>query len=218
MRKLTVLGVVVAAFLAPAAARAQFTLGARLSYAIPGGSAFKDDTGAELKMSDGFASNIPLELDLGWNLSPDVNLGVYIGYGWTQLASKEKDACSAGGLSCSAHQVRYGIQGTWTFNKVTGVLVPWVGLGTGWESLSEKGDVAGSSVTVTLTGWEMLNLQLGADVRSEGKFRWGPFVAYSFGQFGKAKAESGGVSASADVPSKTTHTYLQFGIRGNWGF
>jgi hypothetical protein len=211
MRKLMILGGALTAFLLPAAAEAQVTLGARLGYAIAGGDAVKDG-----KLSDLLKGTIPIQLDVGYAVIPDLTIGAFVSYGFGRLAKDVKDACDADSVDCSVSSTVFGVQGLYSFSSVSPTLVPWVGLGVGYESMKFKASLGGESATVTYTGWELAKLQAGADYKM-GSMRVGPFLSYSFGQFGKAKLEGGGQSESADITDKGTHTYLTIGVRGQFG-
>lgn len=211
MRKLTILAVALAALVVPSAASAQFTLGARLGYAIVGGDAVKDGP-----MNDVIKSMIPLQLEAGYNITPEFNLGVLYSYGFGQLASDVSDACDAGNIDCSASNWRLGLQGTFTFLDVSPTWAPWIGYGLAYESATIKAEGGGESASETYKGWELANLQLGVDYKS-GQMRFGPFLSYSFGQFGSYEAEGFGTTESGDITDKGTHTYFTIGIRGQFG-
>jgi hypothetical protein len=212
MRKLTFLGVVLGALLVPAAASAQFTLGARLGYAIAGGDAVKDG-----KMTDVIKGDIPIQLDVGYNLTKELNVGAFFSYGFGMLNSDIKDECDADNIDCSTHNMRLGVQGTFAFEDLNPQFVPWLGFGIGYEWATLKQAQGSQEATITYKGFELANLQLGADFKASPQLRFGPYVSYSFGQFSKATVEFGGDSATEDVPDKGTHTYLTIGVRGQFG-
>jgi hypothetical protein len=211
MRKSTILAVTLVALLAPAAASAQFTFGARLSYAIAGGDEVKD-----VKLSDSISAMIPVQLEAGYNVTPDLNIGAFFSYGWASESSDVSDACDLIGADCGITGWRFGVQGIYSLSTVSPTWVPWFGLGVGYESLTLKIEGGGESATFTESGWEFANLQAGADYKA-GNMRIGPFLSYSFGQFGSYDAEGGGQSESGDITDKGTHTYFTIGVRGTFG-
>jgi len=213
MRKLSILGVVLGALLVPAAASAQLTLGGRLGYGITGGDAEKGT-----KMSDGVKGVIPIQLDVGYNLTKELNVGAFFSYGIGRLGGEIKDLCdNTPGVDCSAKNMRLGIQGTFAFEDLNPQFVPWLGFGVGYEWVSLKLEGGGESVTTSYKGFELANLQLGADYKASPQLRFGPFVSYSFGKFSKYKVEGGGLDTDGDVEETANHTYLTIGVRGQFG-
>lgn len=198
MRKLAILTVVLAALAVPSLSHAQVSLGLRLGFAPAGGDVIKD-----VKLSDGVKSQIPIQLDALYRLNQNIGVGGYFSYGFGQVAS---NAC-APGASCSASIMRLGLQGTYTLDPM-GQLSPWAGVGFGYEWGRLKDDTG----SATLRGWELLNLQLGADYAVAPQLAVGPYVGLSIGQY--SSVDSGGASAS--IPDKATHEWFQVGVRGKF--
>lgn len=194
MRKLLVTGLVALATLAPTRSSALVFLGARAGYAMPGGNVEKD-----APMKDALQSNIPIQADLGMSVLPYVGVGLYGSYGPTTLASKQKDACSAGGVSCSGSQIRGGLQLVLRIPILDSL---WGGAFAGLEQQSIKG----GSTTTKYTGWEA-GLQAGYDFSVLPLFKMGPFVSYGIGQF---TSVSGG---DAKIEDKAQHSALTVGLR-----
>jgi outer membrane protein W len=170
----------------------KFVLGLRLGYGLPMGSIMKGD-----KMSDAFSGMIPIWLDVGYMVTPNIMVGVYGNYGIVSL----KD-CSG---DCSASQLRFGVQGQYHISPAE-KLDPWFGLGIGYEKMSVKAGGDDGSIS----GMEYLNLQAGLDYKLSPAFGLGPFLSFSLGQYGSAS--SGGVSA--DIPETAMHQWLTLGVRG----
>jgi outer membrane protein W len=212
MRKTLLLGAVAMALALPTASQAQFSLGARLGYAPAMGDAMKDS-----KMKDGIKSQIPLQLDAAYKVTPEIAIGAYFSYGFGQVGSALKDSCDAFGQDCSASDMRLGLQAFYTFTKVSPQFTPWAGLGLGYEWGKIKATGGGfADESVTFKGFEFLNLQFGADYKVSDQFGIGPYVMFSIAQYGSADFESGGASASADITDKTLHQWLGFGVRGKF--
>jgi len=214
MKKLFMLGVVAAALLVPAASRAQFTLGARVGYAPAMGDAAKDE-----KLSDGVKSQIPIQLDAAYKVTPDIAVGAYFAYGIGQIGSAVSDVCDISGIDCSARVLRFGVQGLYSFNAVSKQFVPWAGLGAGYEIGSLEVSGGGATAKTTYRGFEFLNLQGGADYKVSEQFSVGPYVMLSIGQYSKAKIENSvdpGLDFDGDIPDKAMHEWLGFGVRGKF--
>ena len=217
MRKLFMLGAVLAAVALPTASHAQFTLGLRVGYAIASGDAYSEG-GQSAKMSDGVKSQVPIQLDAGYRLTPEFTLGAYFSYGFGQVGGSFKDTCDAIGLDCSAKGYRLGLQGTYAFTKVSPSFVPWVGAGTGWEWASATAEGFGLKQEDSFSGWEFLNLQVGGDWKLSPQFALGPYVMYSLGQYSSGTMKfTGDPDINVfDTADKEMHSWFSFGVRGKF--
>jgi hypothetical protein len=214
MRKL-LMAVAAAAVLAiPTASSAGFRLGLRLGYAAPSGDVGGDASGT-IKMSDYIAGAFPFQADLGGSIGKHLTLGGYVGFGAGMLSNDMDNACAAAGLDCSVWTLRVGAQVLWNF--IPDQLVdPWIGASTGWEMLYFGADNAGHD---SYSGWEMLGLQAGLDFHVSRIFAIGPYLTYSFGQYGSYDTEVTGIgSSSGSIPDKKMHQWFQIGVRGNFTF
>jgi hypothetical protein len=208
MRKLVLIAL--AALAVPTTSFAQFQLGGRLGYGLAMGDAAKDQ-----KMSDGVKSQVPIQIDAAYKFTKELALGGYFSYGFAQLGS---DACPAG-ASCSANDIRVGIQGFFTFADLQAPLVPWLGLGIGYERGSYEAKAGGAKATFTYTGWEFLNLQVGGDMKVTETFSFGPYAMFSVAQFSNAKAENNVIPAlnfDGSITDKAMHQWFGFGVRGKF--
>jgi len=183
---------------ASGAAEKKIRLGLRLGYAIPLG-----DLGEGAKMSDGISGQIPIWLDAGYMVTPNILIGLYGQYGFVQT----KD-CS----SCSAHDIRFGLQGQYHVSPAESV-DPWLGVGFGYEVLGFSQTVRGVESSGSFKGFEFLNLQGGADFKVADAFTVGPFLSFSLGQY--SKVSSG--DFSADIEQTALHQWLTFGAKGTFG-
>jgi hypothetical protein len=201
MRKLLMAALV--ALLVPTASHAQFQLGLRLGYA----PAMGDEV-------DGFAlketvkSQIPIQVDALYKFTPDFAAGAYLSYGFGQLNSDFADFCDFNGVDCSLRNLRFGVQGIYTFNQANASMIPWVGAGFGYEWNTLKGSAGGASVEATESGFEFLNLQVGGDFKVNEQFAIGPYAQLSIGQYSNIEG--------ASIPEKAMHQWLGFGIRGKF--
>jgi hypothetical protein len=205
MRKLVLIAL--AAVAVPTVSSAQLQLGARLGYAIAGGDFAKDR-----KMSDGVKSQVPLQVDAAWRFTKELAVGAYFSYGFAQLASQ---ACPSG-ADCSASDIRLGVQGFFTFADLDSFVIPWIGLGTGWERGHYEISGGGATTKTTFTGWEYLNLQVGGDMKASPQFSFGPYFMFTVGQFDKAKVESPLLNTDGSISDKANHQWYHFGVRGKF--
>ena len=174
-------------------------LGLRLGYALPMGSAVEGG-----KMSEEVSGQIPIWLDAGYMVTPNVLIGLYGQYGFVSL----KQSCDG----CSAHDIRFGVQGQYHFSPAESV-DPWLGLGVGYEILGFSQSAQGQTVDISFKGFEFLNLQGGADFKVGNAFSVGPFLSFSLGQYSKASAND----QSADIDKTALHQWLTFGAKGTFG-
>jgi hypothetical protein len=210
MRKLLVLGSLVA-LLVPAASHASpFSLGLRLGFAPAMGDAAKDT-----KLSDGVKSQIPIQLDATYSVLPDLAVGGYFAYGLGQVNS---DICQPG-ADCSASSMRLGLQALYTFNQVKAPMVPWVGAGFGYEWASMKQEAGSAKFEQKANGFEFLNLQVGGDYKVNEKFAIGPYAQFSIAQYSNQKVTNSvdpTENLDGSIPNKGIHEWFGFGVRGKF--
>jgi hypothetical protein len=210
----------------PSVSHAQLQLGGRLGYAAAMGNALEHArTGEKIGMKDySLKSQVPLQLDVGFKVSPEISLGGYLGYGFGQVDDAYlqkafgRQICGAdagdGKIACTGSAWRIGVQGFYTFATANAPLVPWIGLSLGRESATAEAKDSTGGVTVKLTGYE-LGLQLGGDYRVADGFVFGPYVGLSFGKFSDAEITVTGSSSTSQSIDKTAwHQWLGFGLRG----
>jgi outer membrane protein W len=206
MRKVLMLTAVLTAIATPTASHAQdskWILGLRLGYAPSMGDAMQGQS-----MKDAMPSQIPIQLDALYRLTPEWALGAYLSYGFGQLSSAEANACDVAGVDCSMSAMRFGVEATYTFTQASPQFVPWLGFGTGVETVSEKVAVSGASMSQDTTGWEFLNLQIGGDYKASPTFAIGPYLQYSIGQYSSVEGSS--------IQNTATHEWFNIGIRGKF--
>jgi len=195
------------------------SLGLRVGYAIPGGDLQKSAT-----LSDQISSQVPIQADLMYRLSPQAAAGVYASYGIGQVASQLKDQSAllvGPGASYAATIWRVGVQGTYSFPQ--GAWTPWIGLGSGLEAASFEVKQGPAKITGSTRGWEYLNLQAGADLQVSPAFRTGLFVSWAVGTYHYQGGEVSGTSSPLDGSSggglgsdAASHNWFTVGLRGSF--
>jgi hypothetical protein len=211
MRKLVKI-FALAALLAPAVASAQLSLGARVGYAFAMGKAVDEDGG---DLSDGVKGQIPIQIDVGYRLTPAFTLGGYFSAGYGIVGDAFSDDCDAADIDCSARVLRLGVQLDYAFKNVSPTMTPWLGAGIGYEWATLKGEQGSNEATESYSGFEFLNLQGGVDWKV-GQFSVGPFAMLSIAQYSDFDFESPAGDASGDIPNKSIHEWLQIGLRGRF--
>jgi hypothetical protein len=209
MRKAVLALAAVAALATPQASRAhesaedgeKFKLGVGIGYSFPMGDLRKDEAGQTVALSDVYAYEIPVELELSYKLTHAISAGVYAGYGYGSPASNVSDAVS------SFTTWRLGVQGEVELGKV-GPAVPFAGLRIGYFTETANGKNGGNK---SASGWEYLTLFGGADFEVAKGFAVGPFVSLAIGEYTR---EDGSIPSG----DRTLHEWLTLGVRGSWGF
>lgn len=203
MRKLLVTTLLAAA-LAPAAADAQFFLGARVGYALAGGDFSKDAPVDEFQ-----SAMIPIQVDFGLAVAKAVAVGVYGSVGPSRLDGAFETFCE--GIDCSGLNVRLGAQAT--LHAPVGGSKVWGGVLLGWEEQRFKLTGGGTTAELRFRGYEA-GLQGGLDLGG-GNFRWGPYAQYSVGEYQSLSTD--GTAPSVDIAEKDLHSWFTFGLRGAFG-
>ncbi|HUM11613.1 MAG TPA: hypothetical protein VLT82_11735 [Myxococcaceae bacterium] len=174
---------------------------------FPAGDADKNE-----KLSDYAGLGFPIWGDIGYRFGGKFFVGATAFYAFGTLGDQYKNQCNAAGLSCSGSGLRLGAEAQF-HPSGRAPIDPWVGLGFGFEWISTKISSGTQSGTVTLQGWDFLQLEGGVDFALGSLFRLGPFVAFSMGQYDTATASAQGQSFSQDIPNKALHYWFTVGAK-----
>lgn len=173
--------------------------GVRSGVAIPLGTVFTS-SGA---MDETMAMSVPLRLDLGYRFASHFYAGAS-----AQYAVIVPKACPSG-ASCSGGDMRVGV--TAAFHLLPRRVVdPWIGVGMGFEWLNVSRTVDGATVDVSARGLELLDAELGADLRPIGPLRIGPVLSSSVGRYTRIAVN--GTPTTDFTPS--LHAWVMVGLRG----
>jgi hypothetical protein len=185
-------------------------LGLRTGYGLPFGKLYGD-----ANVRGDVNGIIPIWVDAGYRINPSIYVGAYGSFGFGLMNTGNE--CGMAGVSCSAYDVRVGVNAQLHIRPKTSV-DPWVGLGFGYEWLHAKASSSGASISQTLRGFELLGLQIGTDFELDEMFKLGPFIGYSIGQFGygtKTQKDSlTDASSSLGIANMALHQWLTLGLRG----
>lgn len=182
-------------------------LGARLGYGIPMGDAVKDS-----KLSDAYSGQIPIQIDVGYRINPNIYAGAYFMYG---IGLMNSDKCK----DCSGSDMRFGVQAQYHIMPAE-TFDPWIGLGVGYEIASSK-----SSVTVlgqtfdgkfSTKGMEFVNISVGGDYKLSPNLAIGPFATFAIGQYSSTSSDLNGKTSDDDITDKALHQWLLLGVRGSF--
>jgi hypothetical protein len=196
----------------------------RAGYGIPLGDFAGKSDGSTGRLSDEFSGVIPIWLDLGYRFERNFIVAGFLQFG-IPLLNKDGPGlvgteCHVAGVSsCSGNiSLRAGVEFIYVFLR-DGSLQPWAGIGAAYErTIYKLEDGQGGEATISYSGWEFLNLQVGANYKLSSKFGIGPYVAISLAQYGSVDISSGNQSQTTDIANKKLHQWLQFGLMGAFDF
>jgi hypothetical protein len=173
--------------------------GVRTGVARPIGSAFAGSS----SMSDTIYGYVPVRLDAGYRIARRLYVGID-----AQLGAIIPAGCTTG-FSCSGMDTRLGIMVAYHLFP-TKLVDPYIGVGTGYEILETRRSVGTTSVDITARGFELINGDLGADVRIGRSWRVGPVVSGSVARYTSVAVNG---IYSTDFTT-LLHAWAMVGVRG----
>jgi hypothetical protein len=190
-------------------------LGLRMGYSVPlGNSTGGANGGPAADLSDSVNGVFPIWFDAGYRFNKNMFVGANFQYGVGFVNTDKSAACKLGGVSCTASDLMFGIDFHYHFMP-DGVFDPWAGIGLGYEIFNVDESTNGVSTSVSLNGFQFLNLQLGGDYKAMPNLGIGPFVMFSLGQFSNCSATFLGMNVqSCNIPNTAVHEWLTIGVRG----
>lgn len=191
------------------AIRVGFQMALRSGFALPLGKATGGEGG---DMTDLTKGQVPVIVELGGKVVPNLFLGGYLGLSGGLAAGEADDLCDAGDYDCYVTGIRAGLQGHFQLNP-HGTMNPWIGYGIGYESLrlTISGDEDGS---VSRSGPEYARVMGGLDFRFSRGFGFGPFVDVSIGKYTSYTNDLPGEDKDeGDIPQTATHEWVTVGAR-----
>jgi hypothetical protein len=200
----------------PNCPKPQLELGLRTGVALPTGSLQSGQS-----LGDAVALQVPVQIDFGVRAERHVFLGAYGSLG---VLFPGGSTCASG--TCEGTDVRVGIEGQYRFQP--GLRWdPWVGVGAGYEWLHVGYSATGgepvegrSDTSITLRGFELLNLQAGLDYAVCSGLHIGPFASFAIDEFSNAKTswttQTVVHEQSADITNTALHEWLTLGVRGTF--
>jgi len=146
-----------------------------------------------LEVHDATGGGIPIIVDLGGRILPQLYAGIYGGF--APIFVKTNSVSCPNGFDCTTQQWRFGVQFDFHFAPRSR-LDSYIGLGGGYEILHSNIDGPVSVPTpfgaaaghvhesVFDRGWEFATLTLGFDGRFNRGVALGPFVSGSLNEYG----------------------------------
>jgi hypothetical protein len=176
-------------------------IGLRLGYGIPLGDSAKD-----VKLGDSVKGQIPIRLDAGYRITPNIYVGLYFSYGIGMINKDKVRGCDV--ADCSASTLNFGVMGAYHIMPAES-MDPWIGLGFGLENATTKASFGGNEVKNTVKGLTFADIQAGLDFKATPNLMVGPVVSFAIGQYSSTDA--------GDIQEKGIHQWLTLGIRGAYG-
>lgn len=196
-------------------------LGLRLGYGMQGGRA----TGTTDPTAYYVLEVAPIVVDAGYRLASGrlfVGLLFVYGVALEYYPFPARD-CDSPGVSCSGYSTRLAVQAQ--FHMAPEVWYdPWIGTGFGIEFAGidlQHGNADLTSVDLTASGFEFLNLQVGLDFHVTPHISAGPFFWFSMDSYRSVHVACRGnicddLRSSFPDDNPTTHEWAVFGIRGTY--
>lgn len=188
--------------------RGAIEVGLRLGFGYPLGNEGAVAGANNASLHDDVSGMIPIWLDAGFRANPNVYVGIFFQYGFTFVNNNQNPDCAQSGVSCSAKDLRLGINVHYHFSPGES-FDPWVGVGAGYEWLALDASVGTVSASATAGGFEFGNLQLGGDFAVAPNFGIGPFFTVTLAEY---RHLSG--TMDADLATKSIHSWVMGGVRG----
>jgi outer membrane protein W len=164
-------------------------------------------------LSDAFNGRLPLILDAGYRINPNIYVGAMLMYGVMFINSSGNSTCGQPGSNCSAYEIEFGVDAHYHFLP-DATFDPWAGIGLGYEWMNTSATVMGRSIGGQYSGFQFVNIQAGGDYKVMPNLGIGPFVMFSLGQYSSVSGSSGALTLSEDIQNKGLHEWLTLGIRG----
>ncbi len=177
------------------------SVGLRGGFSLPGGQA------KSTALSDVVKYVVPLGVDIGYYLRPNLYVGAYFLYGFAGTSTSSQDACPSGtDTTCSAQSYKGGLVAEYAFRHTTR-WSPWVRGGIGFDviNLTANDSSGTTSQSSALSGMEWAVLSGGLDWKPGYFYGVGPYAELALGDYGK----KGGVA--------DPHFFATFGLRARTG-
>jgi hypothetical protein len=190
------------ALLLPAIAAGQPALSLRLAYAPAFGSAAD-----RIPMGDALGAQLPIQLDALWRFG-SLAAGPYASWGLGVVSGCDD------GASCRGVALRTGIEALLGLPDLRrGGLVPWAGVGVGWEWASRRRERLGNTLTWTWSGPEA-HLQLGGEWKVASRLAVGPYLLVAGGRFERVALYTPVGSGTTRLRERAIHAWVHLGVRG----
>jgi hypothetical protein len=201
----------------PEHGHAGLVFGVSVGYSAPAGNTTSAPGDS---LSSTLSFQIPLSLDLGFNVLPSLFVGVYGTFADGGSGSALFLTCSQN--SCSQMSFRGGLVIEYRFLPGR-TFEPWIGYGAGYDttmlaqtSVNEFGVTQQRSAT-TLSGWDFGHARVGLDFLIDRFSAAGFYSDVGFGRFGQESMQvASEPSVGRSITNQALHEWITFGVR--WTF
>ncbi len=186
-------------------------IGLRAGYGIPFGNRFDSEP-----LGQTFDGSMPLAIDVGFRLTPELYAGVLVSYGRLRM-DKSGLQCNTvavdGPGDCSGSTYRLAANAQWRV-PLTPRLLGWVDGGFGLERLIVRFDSGcfGGPTSRTDDGVELGHLEAGGGARLGNNLVVGPFASYAVGLF-RTSTFTGSCQGHEPDLDRSLHGNLTMGVR-----
>jgi hypothetical protein len=193
----------------------RFEVGARLGAALPLGRFTSDQftTDPPSSLNDSFTLKIPILVEVGYDVTPHLMLGLSVQYGFIIDKTGAETGCPDG-ESCSDHDIELGVQAQCHFapgQRVDG----WLGFGFGYEFESDTVHYSPGppgAYESDFEGPQYAKLQGGVDLMVGDAMTVGPFLSFSLAEYTKSTR----FGQTTSIPSTAPHEWLSLGVKGTF--
>ncbi len=172
-----------------------------------GGSFPSGDAAEGIRMDQYFGSQLGLWIEGGARLTPSLGLGLYLDLGVGDVSGDTRTYCDSVGSSCTGSTGRFGVLLRHAFTPYASS-TPWIAIGTGYEWSNATLDATNQEL-FNYSGWEMVRLMGGVDLRTSQVFGVGLYAGVSLGRYSSYHDSLGDVS----IGGERTHTTVEAGLR-----
>lgn len=180
------------------------------------------DVDRSTPLRDAVGFQIPVQLDVGLRVLPEISIGGYVSYGFSRPTGATKDQCDSFRLSCSASALRFGGQLLWYLSDggaPSGSLwrdphhgrsdtSGWVGVGAGYDSIRATISGPGGTFDLAASGLEAF-VQGGIDLYETPRTALALYAQLSVGRFTTGEVSS----TSQTISDQAFHEWLTVGLQ-----
>lgn len=174
-----------------------------------GGIGFGGDMGDGVETGDVLEGQLGFWLEGGARITPALGLGLYLDVGVGDAGNPYRHTCSAAGIDCMSTTAKVGLllRHTWGAASPVG---KWLAVGGGFAWANVSTDDYGHNDLVTYTGYEMVRLMGGVDIRSNPVLGVGFYGGVSWTTYTRVDAQG---LPERDIADRDYQPLFEGGIR-----
>jgi len=183
-----------------------FMLALNVGAAFPMGGA-----ASAVAMSDLTGTQVVVGLEGGFRFTPSWMASAFLEGGLGGAGSSSQASCRAAGYSCDAFTGSVGGQLRYTLTPLAPTTA-WIAVGSAWEFTEVSSSSSSSDARlVTYSGWQVLRLSAGWDLRGMHLYRsaFGVYGLVALARYDSAEDTAG----THQLSPASTHAWIQVGLR-----